>query len=85
MNKTYTVIEMTDYYVVCHGSRLTYEEAHTLVLNQLFSDRKSYESNLQDVNIFELEANDNGLGFSYIVNEDHKVTYYILDDPGEQY
>lgn len=82
MNKFYTVIESNDLYIVCHGSRLSWHSAHTLVFSKLLEDRKNHDSKLQDVDIFELEANEPGLGVSFKIN-DRKTTYYILDDPGD--
>lgn len=84
METRYAVIEMNESYIVCHGSRLTWQEAHTLVLSKMFEDCGNTDSKLNDVSIFELEANNPGLGVSFKIGDsEDKTTYYILDDPGD--
>lgn len=76
------VVEKTDGYIVCHGSGLSWAEAHLLVFSKLLEDKESYEMDIfEEFNLYELEANDVGLGVSYEFNGE-KTTYYILDDPG---
>lgn len=83
MEKKFVVVEMNDTFVLCHGSRLTWAEAHLLVLSQMLEDISCTEDDtLHDVKLFELEANEPGLGVSYEYNG-NKTTYYILDDLGE--
>lgn len=75
---------MNDSYVICHGSRLSFYEAHTLVLSKMLEECENTENRLNDVNLFELEANDNGLGISFKIGDRaDETTYYILDDPGD--
>lgn len=84
MDNKYTVIEINNSYVVCHGSRLSFGEAHSLVLLKMLEDCKNSEARLNDVSLFELEANDNGLGITFKIGDNgYKTTYYILDDPGD--
>ena len=84
MDKKYTVIEMNSSYVICHGSRLSWEEAHTLVLSNMLEDCENSKFHLNDVRLFELEANEPGLGVSFkIGGRSDETTYYILDDPGD--
>ena len=84
MDKKYTVIEMNDSYVICHGSRLSWEEAHTLVLSNMLEDCENGKVHLNDVRLFELEANEPGLGVTFKIGDrSDKTTYYILDDPGD--
>lgn len=84
MDKKYTVIEMNDSYVVCHGSRLSWDDAHTLVLSKMLEDCENGEVHLNDVSLFELEANEPGLGVRFkIGGRSDETTYYILDDPGD--
>lgn len=80
--KKYVVIEACDSYVICHGSGLTWAEAHLLVMSQMMNDTNCTGSGiLQNVKMFELEANDPGFGVSYEY-DGNKTTYYIVDDPG---
>ena len=82
MNK-YALVEINDSYVICHGSGLTWAEAHLLVMSQMLNDTANAEGEmLQNVKLFELEANDPGLGVSYEFGR-NKTSYYILDDPGK--
>ena len=84
MDEKYTVIEMNGSYVICHGSRLSWEEAHTLVLSNMLEDCGNGKIHLNDVRLFELEANEPGLGVSFkIEGRRDETTYYILDDPGD--
>ena len=84
MDKKYTVIEMNDSFVICHGSRLSWEEAHTLVLSNMLEDCENGKAHLNDVRLFELEANDPGLGVSFKIGDrNDETTYYILDDLGD--
>ena len=81
MNNKYVVVAVCDSYVICHGSGLTWAEAHLLVLSQMLSDTRCTEDGeLNHVKIFELEANDPGLGVSYEY-DGNETTYYILDEP----
>lgn len=77
--KKCTVIESNDSYVVCHGSGLSWAEAHLLLISEIMDSYTDHK--LQNVELFELEANEPGLGMSFEVNG-NKTTYYILDDPG---
>ena len=80
--RKFVVIEINNSFVICHGSGLTWAEAHLLVLSQMLGDVKCTEDDvLEHVKLFELEANDPGLGVSYEYNGD-RTTYYILDDVG---
>ena len=84
MDEKYTVIEMNGSYVICHGSRLSWDEAHTLVLSNMLENCENSKVHLNDVRLFELEANDPGLGVSFkIEGRSDETTYYILDDPGD--
>lgn len=84
MDEKYTVIEMNGSYVICHGSRLSWDEAHTLVLSNMLEDCENCKIHLNDVRLFELEANDPGLGVSFKIGDrSDETTYYILDDPGD--
>ena len=82
-DKKYVVIEVNDSFVVCHGSGLTWAEAHLFVLSQMYEDAScsGKDSCLERVKLFELEANEPGLGVTYTWNGNN-TTYYILDDPG---
>lgn len=81
--KEYVVIEVCNSYVICHGSGLTWAEAHLLVMSQMMNDANCTESGmLQNVKMFELEVNDPGFGVSYEY-DGNKTRYYILDDPGK--
>lgn len=78
----FTVVEKTDSYIVCHGSGLSWAEAHLLVFSKLLEDKETYEMDtFKGFDLYELEANSPGLGVSYEFNGE-KTTYYILDDPG---
>ena len=82
--KKYVVIEVCNSYVICHGSGLTWAEAHLLVMIQMMNDA-TYDTEsgmLQNVKMFELEANDPGFGVSYEY-DGNRTRYYILDDPGK--
>lgn len=82
IDNKFVVIEENDTYVVCHGSGLSWAEAHLLVFSKLLEDKEKYEMDtFEGFNLYELEANDPGLGVSYEFNGE-KTTYYILDDPG---
>lgn len=84
MDKKYTVIEINDTFVICHGSRLSWDEAHTLVLSNMLEDCENRKVHLNDVRLFELEANDPGLGVTFKIGDrSDETTYYILDDPGD--
>ena len=84
MDEKYTVIEMNNSYVICHGSRLSWDEAHTLVLSRMLEDCDNGKVLLNDVSLFELEANERGLGVSFKIGDrSDETTYYILDDPGD--
>ena len=81
--KRYAVVESNDSFMICHGSGLTWAEAHLLVMSQMLHDIRSTEDKiLHHVKMFELEANEPGLGVSYEYNG-NTTTYYILDDPGK--
>lgn len=78
----HVVVKKTDGYIVCHSSGLSWAEAHLLVFSKLLEDKEAYEMDMfEEFNLYELEANDVGLCVSYVFNG-KKVTYYILDDPG---
>ena len=84
MDEKYTVIEINNSYVICHGSRLSWEEAHTLVLSRMLEDCDNGKVLLNDVSLFELEANEPGLGVTFKIGDrSDETTYYILDDPGD--
>lgn len=52
------------------------------MFSKLLEDKESYEMDtFERFDLYELEANDVGLGVSYEFNGE-KTTYYILDDPG---
>ena len=79
----FTVVESNDSFILCHGSGLTWAEAHLLVMSQMLDDIECTEdATLHEVKLFELEANEPGLGVSYEYDR-VKTTYYILDDPGK--
>lgn len=79
----FAVVESNDSFIVCHGSGLTWAEAHLLVMSQMLHDiRSTDDETLHNVKLFELEANEPGLGVSFEWNG-NKTTYYILDDPGK--
>ena len=79
----HVVVEKTEGYIVCHSSGLSWAEAHLLVFSKLLEDKEVYEMDtFEEFNLYELEANDVGLGVSYVLNG-KKTTYYILDDPGD--
>lgn len=81
--KKYTVVEYNDSFILCHGSGFTWAEAHLMVMSQLLHDiRCTDDDALHNVKLFELEANEPGLGVSFEYNG-NKTTYYILDDPGK--
>lgn len=81
--KKFTVVESNDTFILCHGSGLTWAEAHLLVMSQMLHDIRCTEDEvLHHVKMFELEANEPGLGVSFEYNG-NKTTYYILDDPGK--
>ena len=81
--KKFAVVESNDSFIICHGSGLTWAEAHLLVMSQMLHDIRSTEDEiLPHVKLFELEANEPGLGVSYEYNG-NTTTYYILDDPGK--
>lgn len=75
----YAVMEHSDDYVICHGSGLSWADAHLLVISNILDD--CGDKSLQNVKMYELEANTPGLGI-YFELGDRKITYYILDDPG---
>lgn len=80
--KKYTVVESNDTFILCHGSGLTWAEAHLMVTSQMLHDiRCTDDDTLHNVKLFELEANEPGLGVSFEYNG-NATTYYILDDPG---
>lgn len=79
----FAVVESNDSFIICHGSGLTWAEAHLLVMNQMLDDIGcTDDETLHNVKLFELEANEPGLGVSFEWNGS-KTTYYILDDPGK--
>ena len=81
--KKFAVVESNDSFIVCHGSGLTWAEAHLLVMSQMLHDIGcTDDETLHNVKMFELEANEPGLGVSFEWNG-NKTTYYILDDPGK--
>lgn len=81
--KKFTVVEYNDSFIICHGSGFTLEEAHLIVMSQMLHDIRSADDEaLHNVKLFELEANEPGLGVSFEYNG-NKTTYYILDDPGK--
>ena len=41
--KKYVVIEVCDSYMICHGTGLTWAEAHLLVMSQMMNDE--YDGN----------------------------------------
>lgn len=52
-------------------------------MSQMLHDiRCTEDETLHDVKMFELEANEPGLGVSFKCNG-CQTTYYILDDPGK--
>lgn len=79
----YCVVESNDLFIVCHGSGLSWAEAHLFVMSQMLNDINSTEKDdaLHNVKMYELEANEPGLGVTY-EHDGNKTTYYILDDPG---
>lgn len=79
----FAVVESNDSFILCHGSGLTWAEAHLLVMSQMLHDiRSTDDKTLHNMKLFELEANEPGLGVSFEWNG-NKTTYYILDDPGK--
>lgn len=81
--KKFVVVESNDSFIICHGSGLTWAEAHLLVMCQMLHDIRCTEDEvLHNVKLFELEANERGLGVSFEYNG-NKTTYYILDDLGK--
>lgn len=78
----YCVIEINESFIVCHGSGLDWNDAHLLVFSGMLDDcGNANDKKLQNVSLFELEANDTGLGVVFEVNG-MKNEYYILEDPG---
>lgn len=78
----YCVIEINESFIVCHGSGLDWNDAHLLVFSGMLDDcGNANDKKLQNVSLFELEANDTGLGVTFEVNG-MKNAYYILEDPG---
>ena len=78
----YCVIEINESFIVCHGSGLDWNDAHLLVFSGMLDDcSNANDKKLQNVSLFELEANDTGLGVVFEVNG-MKNEYYILEDPG---
>ncbi len=77
------VIEINDSFTVCHGSGLDWAEAHLLLLSKMLDDIRDSDSNekIQNLSMFELEANSPGLGVTFEIRGKKNV-YYILDDPG---
>ena len=81
--KKFVVVETNNIFIICHGSGLTWAEAHLLVMRQMLHDISCTEDAvLEHVKLFELEANKPGLGVSYEY-DGRKTTYYILDDLGK--
>ena len=76
------LVEINDSFIVCHGSWLDWDEAHLLLLSKMLEDiRDSGEEKIQNLSMFELEANSPGLGVTFDIGG-KKNAYYILDDPG---
>lgn len=81
--KKFAVVESNDTFILCHGSGLTWAEAQSLVMSQMLHYIGCTEDGmLNNVKMFELEANEPGLGVSFEYNG-FKTTCYILDDPGK--
>ena len=78
--KKYSLIEYNDSFIVCHGSGLSWAEAHLLLISLVMDD--CGDNPLRNVKLFELEANEPGLGMTFEYGENLKTAYYILDDPG---
>lgn len=76
---TYCVVESCDSYIVCHASGLSWAEAHLLVLSRMIDDDNG---EFRNVKMYELEANEPGLGVDLELKNGRKITYYVLDDPG---
>ena len=72
----FAVIEITGDYTVCFGSGLSWADASSIILEQMYHD-----GYFTKVRLFNLECNDTGLGVECF-NEAIKRTYYILEDPG---
>lgn len=81
----YAVVETNKDYVICHGSALSWADAHLLVLSQMYHDSQCVEvcTYIEHLTLFELECNEPGLGVSYEYNG-QRTTYYILNDPGRR-
>lgn len=77
------VIEINDSFTVCHGSGLDWDEAHLLLLSKMLDDIRDSDNNekIQNLSMFELEANSPGLGVTFDIGGAKNV-YCILDDPG---
>lgn len=77
------VIEINDSFTVCHGSGLDWDEAHLLLLSKMLDDIRNSgdDEKIQNLSMFELEANSPGLGVTFDIGGE-KNAYYILDDPG---
>ena len=77
------VIEINDSFTVCHGSGLDWDEAHLLLLSKMLDDIRNTGNNekIQNLSMFELEANSPGLGVTFDIGG-AKNMYRILDDPG---
>lgn len=85
IEKKYAVVESNKDYVICHGSGLSWADAHLLVLSQMYEDSQCVEVGqyIEHLTLFELECNEPGLGISYEYNG-RRTMYYILDDPGRR-
>lgn len=78
----YCVIEINESYIICHGSGLNWADAHLLVMSEMLDDVNSTnDKKIQNVSMFELEANDTGLGVTFETDR-LSTSYYILEDPG---
>ena len=77
------VIEINDSFTVCHGSGLDWDEAHLLLLSKMLDDIRNSgdDEKIQNLSMFELEANSPGLGVTFDIGGEKNV-YCILDDPG---
>ena len=77
------VVEINGKFLICHGSGLDWDEAHLLVLSKMLDDIRDSEDKekIQNLSLFELEANRPGLGVVFDIGGEKKA-YYILDDPG---
>lgn len=81
--KYFIVVEETIDYIICHGTGLTWKEACSMTFEKMLDDCQTVDDNigLNNVKIYDLECNDNGLGIEYMC-DGNKVNYYMLDDPG---